>query len=264
MDVRIGNRTLHAYDSGTGPFPVFWHHGSPQLGTPPEPLLSRARWLSLDRPGYGGSARRSGRSVADIAADTAAVADAAGVDRFAVLGASGGGPHALACAALLPDRVVAVATVAGIAPYDADGLDYFAGMADTAEFRAAEEGPDRLRDHLARAGDPDPAVFVPADLTALGGPYGRWLIESTRDAGLDGYVDDDLALVRPWGFRVEDLSVPALLVHGERDRMVPVEHSRWLAGHCAQAELWLRPEDGHLSIFGALADALDWLRVRSQ
>jgi pimeloyl-ACP methyl ester carboxylesterase len=130
-------RTVHCYDSGeAGGLTVFWHHGSPNTGTPPEPLFPAAgergiRWISYDRPGYMSSTARPGRDKASAAADAAAVADALGVGEFAVLGHSGGGSHALACGALLPGRVLAVAEGSGLAPFGADGLDWFAGMTAT-------------------------------------------------------------------------------------------------------------------------------------
>lgn len=136
-------RVLHAYDTGGEGLPVFWHHGTPNLGAPPRPLFSEGvRWISFDRPGYGGSTAVPERDVASVAGCAAAVADALGVERFAVMGHSGGGPHALACAALLPDRVLGVVSVSGLAPFDADGLEWFAGMnaSGAAGLRAAVAG----------------------------------------------------------------------------------------------------------------------------
>src|ERR671912_1216734 len=115
-----GGRTLHVYDTGAddadGRLAVFWHHGSPNIGAPPEPLFPAAdrlgiRWVSYDRPGYGGSTPRPERDVASAAGDVSAVADAWGIERFAVMGHSSGGSHALACAALLPERVLGVVVV---------------------------------------------------------------------------------------------------------------------------------------------------------
>src|SRR5690349_7589749 len=137
IDVALPDgRTLHAYASGGGDgerVAVVWHHGTPNVGAPPEPLFEQAsrlglRWVGYDRPGYGGSTPNPDRDVASAAADVTAVVDALGIDQFAVMGASGGGPHALACAALLPGRVLAAVSIAGLAPFDADGLDWFAGM----------------------------------------------------------------------------------------------------------------------------------------
>jgi pimeloyl-ACP methyl ester carboxylesterase len=117
-------RTLHMYDTcagNTGRLPVLYHHGTPNIGRPPEPLFPASdrlgiRWVSHDRPGYGGSTPHPGRDVASAAADVASMADALGIRQFAVLGHSGGGPHALACAALLPERVLAAVSVSGPAP----------------------------------------------------------------------------------------------------------------------------------------------------
>ena len=119
-------RTLHFYDTGgedaDTSLAVFWHHGTPNTGAPPEPLFVTAaergiRWVSYDRPGYGGSTPRPGRDVASAAADVASIADTLGIGQFAVMGHSGGGPHALACAALLPGRVQATIAASGTAPF---------------------------------------------------------------------------------------------------------------------------------------------------
>ena len=154
LDLELGDgRTLHAYDTHPGAtdgVAVCWHHGTPNIGAPPTPLFAAAdrlglRWVSYDRPGYGGSTPLPGRNIASGAADTAAVADALGIDRLAVMGHSGGGPHAIACGALLADRVIGVVSTAGLAPFDAEGLDWFAGMAASgvASLRAAAAGARR-------------------------------------------------------------------------------------------------------------------------
>src|SRR6185437_15820418 len=171
-------RTLRVYDSGPitdrGELAVFWHHGTSQLGTPPAPLGPVAdqlgiRWVSYDRPSYGGSSEQPGRDVASSAADVAAVVDRLGIDRFATLGTSGGGPSALACAALLPHRVVAVACLAGPAPFQPAGLDWFAGMASDGarELRLAVSGRPALAKHFETAQFDPETMFTPADLAAL-------------------------------------------------------------------------------------------------
>ncbi|HEX5405605.1 MAG TPA: alpha/beta hydrolase [Pseudonocardiaceae bacterium] len=250
-----------------GTWPSSGTHGTPQTGNPPESLehLPGIRWLALDRPGYGPSTPRAGRNIASLADDVAAVADAFGVDKFAVLGASGGGPHALACGALLPERVVGVAAVASPAPYGADGLDWFAGMAaaGAAELHAAVAGRAALTAHLTTV-EFDPDVFTEADFAMLAGDW-AWLGRNAGQAmtdGMAGFVDDDLALVTPWGFDPADVVVPTLLMHGVRDRMVPSEHSEWLANRARPAELWLKPTDGHVSVLTHSEDALNWLRER--
>ncbi|MEV6207780.1 alpha/beta hydrolase [Kitasatospora sp. NPDC051914] len=260
-------RTLRYYDTGPvdAPLTVVWHHGTPNLGTPPEPLLPAAarlgiRFVSYDRPGYGGSTPRPGRDVASAAADTAALATALGIDRFAALGHSGGGPHALACAALLPDRVLAAASIAGLAPYGADGLDWYAGMtaSGVASLQAAAAGRTAKEHHQqAHGADYDPE-FTPADLAALHGPW-SWLdtvVGPALAAGPAALIDDDLAYTAPWGFTPDRIRTPVLLLHGDRDRIVPSSHSRWLADRIPGAELWTRPDDGHISVLTSTEDAL--------
>ena len=268
-------RTLHVYDTRTGAtanrLPVLWHHGTPNTGAPPEPLFAAADhhgidWISYDRPGYGGSTPRAGRDIASAADDVASIADALGIDRFAVMGHSGGAPHALACAALLPTRVLAAVCASGPAPFGADGLDWFAGMADAsaAELGAAAAGRTALEDHIATA-EFDPDVFTPADQAALAGAW-SWLARVAGlavEAGLGGMVDDNLAYVAPWGFDPGQVSPPVLFLHGGQDRMVPSSHATWLAGQVACAEVWVRPDDGHVSILDAGPAALDWLRVQA-
>jgi pimeloyl-ACP methyl ester carboxylesterase len=277
LDLGLGDgRTLHVYDTGAddadGRLAVFWHHGTPNIGAPPEPLFEAAdrlgiRWVSYDRPGYGGSTPYQDRNVALAAADVSSVADALGIDRFAVMGHSGGGPHALACAALLPDRVLGVLSVSGMAPFDARGLDFFAGMADSgaASLRAAAQGRAAKERHEATADEDDEPGFIPADVTALEGEW-SWFISVVRPAmenGPGGLIDDDLAYVAPWGFDPARVVAPTLLVHGGRDRVVPSSHGEWLARHCHSAELWLRPEDGHISVLLSGEEALGWLRERA-
>jgi pimeloyl-ACP methyl ester carboxylesterase len=253
-------------DSAGSPTAVFWHHGTPNVGSPPEPLFAAAtqnglRWVSYDRPGYGGSSPHLG-SVASAAADVAAIADALGLGRFAVLGHSGGGPRALACGALLPDRVVGVVSVSAPAPHDAQGLDWFAGWskAGTAEQRAAADGRAALENFLEHA-EFDMDDFTPGDQAALGGRW-EWVgrvAGQAMEAGPAAMIDDLLAAAGPWGFDVADLSVPVLIVHGDRDRMVPSAHGRWLAARCPSAELRIGPDDGHITVLDHVPAALEWL-----
>jgi pimeloyl-ACP methyl ester carboxylesterase len=265
-------RTLHVYDASAdgadARLAVFWHHGTPNIGAPPEPLLPAAaqhgiRWVSHDRPGYGGSTPHPGRGVAAAAADVSRIADALGIGQFAVMGHSGGGTCALACGALLPARVLGVVCVAGLAPFHAQGLDWFAGMtaSGAAELRAAAEGRAALEDYLAST-EFDPEQFTPADHAALAGAW-SWLATvagQAMEGGLGGMVDDDLSYVAPWGFDPGQVRPPVLFLHGGQDRVVPSSHAKWLARHTRSAELWLRPDDGHISVLNSAATAMGWLR----
>jgi pimeloyl-ACP methyl ester carboxylesterase len=272
-DLDLGDgRTLHVYDTGAADLAVFWHHGTPNVGEPPEPLLPAAaergiRWVSYDRPGYGGSTPRPGRDVASASADVSRIADALGIARFAVMGHSGGATHALACAGLLPERVLAAVCVAAMAPRDADGLDWFAGMAPSgvARLRAAAGGRAALAEYLASA-EFDPEEFTPADHAALSGPWG-WLgaVAGKAEAGSpDGMMDDELAYVAPWGFDPGQAKPPVLFVHGGEDRVAPRAHGEWVARRCGSAELWLRPDDGHISVLQSGVAALDWLLAHAR
>lgn len=268
IDLADGRR-LHVYDTGDDDrLAVVWHHGTPNLGPPRVPLFATAdelgiRWVSYDRPGYGPSTRRPGRGFASAADDVARVTDSLGIDRFATMGHSSGGPHSLACGALLPDRVVAVVSVSGLAPYGGEGLDWFAGMAPSgqASLRAALQGRDAYEQHLVTSTDSDPG-FIRADEEALAGDW-SWFLDVVRPAiaqGPGGLIDDDLANVAPWGFDPREIAPPVLIVHGGRDRVVPGSHGEWLARRCPSAELWLRANDGHISVLDAGPDALRWLR----
>jgi pimeloyl-ACP methyl ester carboxylesterase len=264
-------RTLHVYDTGAGladgRLALFWHHGSPNIGAPPEPLFPAAeelgiRWVSYDRPGYGGSTPCQDRDVASAATYVSTVADWLAIDRFAVMGHSGGGSHALACGALLQERVLGIVSVAGLAPFGAEGLDWFEGFgpAGAAQLRAAAAGRAALEKHLEES--EDEPEFTPEDEAALAGEW-SWFIDVVRPAiagGMGGFIDDDLAGVGAWGFDPADIVAPVLFLHGGRDQVVPSSHSEWLARRCPSAELWLSPEDGHISIMGSSAAALAWLR----
>jgi pimeloyl-ACP methyl ester carboxylesterase len=276
-DLELGDgRTLHAYDTGAddaaGRLTVFWHHGSPNIGAPPEPLFSAAdrlgiRWVAYDRPGYGGSTLRPDRDVASAAGDASAVADALSIERFALMGHSGGGSHALACAALLPERVLGVVVVAGMAPIGAEGLDWFEGFgpAGAAELRAAAAGRAALEKHLAQS--EDEPEFTPEDEAALAGEWSWFIdvVDSALAGGMGGFIDDDLAGVGAWGFDPANVAAPALFLHGGRDRVVPASHGEWLARRCPSAQLWLYPEEGHISILSSgAAAAMGWLRERAE
>ncbi len=205
--------------------------------------------------------------MASAASYVSSVADALGIDHFAVMGHSGGGPHALACGALLPERVLSVVSVAGLAPFGAEGLDWFAGMAASgvASLRAASEGRAAKERYEAAGTEYDPE-FTPADQASLSHEW-SWLAAVVRpavEAGPGGLIDDDLAFVTPWGFDPARIIAPLLLLHGSRDRVVPSSHSEWLSRRCPSAELQLSPDDGHISILKSATTAMDWLRMHAR
>jgi len=261
--------------------PVFLLHGMPGSRVGPRPrsmfLYQRgARLISYDRPGYGGSDRRPGRRVADVVSDVRDVADALGLDRFAVAGRSGGAPHALACAALLPDRVTRAAALVGLAPRDAEGLDWFAGMApsNVSEFRTAFTDPERFAARLiprSAAIRSDPAKLLEElrrELTdddrmivsdrGIRSMLLRTYLEALRTSPY-GWIDDALALTGPWGFDPAQIDVPVLLWHGGKDVFSPASHSSWLAARIPRATAVLEPAAAHFAALRALPNALNWL-----
>ncbi|MFI5916213.1 alpha/beta fold hydrolase [Dactylosporangium sp. NPDC051541] len=274
--VELGDgRLLHAYDSGGDGPVVYWHHGTPNIGEPPEPLFAAAdrlglRWLSHSRPGYGASSPMPGRRIGDVAADVAAVADAAGVTRFTVMGHSGGGAHALACAALLPDRVVAAVSVSGLAPFEPSiesGFQWYGGMADGSadSLRAAREGRAAKERSLAAATGQEDIGFQAVDWAALESDW-AWFDQIVPPAllmGPGGLIDDDLAATSAWGFEPAAISGPVLLIHGAIDRMVPAAHATWLSERIAGAELRIIPDAGHISAMRQGVAALEWLHARA-
>jgi pimeloyl-ACP methyl ester carboxylesterase len=267
-------RTLHAYDVGPTGRPdelvLLWHGGTPNIGAPPEPLFDAAhalgiRWIGYDRPSYGGSSPHRGATVASAAADASRVAEHLDLERFAVLGSSGGGPRALGCAALLADRVLAAITISAPAPYQAAGLDFFAGMADgpARELRAAALGRAAL-EKVLDANEFDPGSFIAADYAALEGSWSWFngVVQAAMVNGPDGMIEDDLGTMAPWGFDLAQITVPTLIMHGTDDHMVPASHAVWLAAQCTTAELRLVPGEGHVSVLSSAADTLVWLRDR--
>jgi pimeloyl-ACP methyl ester carboxylesterase len=273
LDVRISGPA--------GGLPLVFHHGTPGAATPVRALerAAHARGLRLvttSRPGYGNSTRQPGRSVVDVVADTEAVLAALGAERCLTMGWSGGGPHVLACGARL-GAAAAVLVVAGVAPYEADGLDWMAGMGDdnVVEFSAAVEGEERLRPYLQqqrevmqniRAEDivaSMESLLPDVDRAALTGEFGEDIAASFREAvrrGVDGWLDDDLAFAKPWGFSLAEISVPTMIWQGSADLMVPFAHGQWLASQLPAASAHLVQAEGHLSVaLGKLDTMLDEL-----
>jgi len=281
--VPVNGRTLAVLEAGDeSGRAVVAIHGTPGSGLPWRGLVEDAeargiRLLAYDRPGYGGSDPHPGRTVADAAGDVGAIADALGIDRFAVEGGSGGGPHTLACAALLPERVVAAASLAGVAPYPAEGLDWLDGMGqdNLDEFAATIAGRETLERYLRKQADallgaePDAiadtlrSLLSPPDAAVLTGEFAEYLAESTRRAiseRLDGWIDDDFVFVNPWGFELDEIRVPVRLLHGAQDRFVPIAHGEWLAERIPGVDAHLAAEDGHLTIqLARIGEVHAWL-----
>ncbi len=279
-------RSLRAIELGAPDAPLLVvHHGTPMSGAVFRPEADSAdrmglRLLAYDRPGYGGSTRQEGRKIADAAADVAAILDHLGVERFATYGISGGGPHALACAVLLPERCAAAATVAGVGPYDAPDLDFLADMGEgnIEEFGAAREGGEALTKNLSEqatgmlAAQPEELVdamrphLSDVDAAALTGELAAYLLDAMKkglEPGLDGWFDDDIAFTQQWGFDLGSTRVPVAVWQGEQDHMVPPGHGRWLGSHVAGAEASIFPEEGHLTLaVNRIGEIHAWLRDR--
>ena len=264
-------------------------HGTPgsRLGRWPNEELYKELGVCMvthDRAGYGRSTRRRGRTVADEAEDVLQLADSLGFERFGVSGGSGGGPHVLACAALLLDRVIRATCVVGIAPLGSPGLErdaWLAGMdpENIKEFGWAEAGEEVLaveleREHgaMEKRVAEDPSTILGAfdisesDKTQLARPEFRQVIrESTPEQavnGVWGWVDDDLAFQRPWGFDVRDISVPVLVKYGETDVLVPAAHGAWLATNVPDCVVKIDDEAGHMGSDPEreIAENVRWLR----
>jgi pimeloyl-ACP methyl ester carboxylesterase len=261
---------------------LIFHMGTPSAASMYSPLVELGakrgiRHVLYLRPGYGESERCEGRSVADCAGDVAAVADALGVERFYTAGRSGGGPHSLATAALLPERVIAAATIAGCAPRSAEGLDWLDGMGqeNIDEIAAADAGEKELlafiepfraklisadaADLHAEFGD----LLSDVDRSVMTGEFAEYEAESTRAGmkhGVWGWFDDDIELINDWGFELSDISCPVTIWQGAQDRMVPLAHGEWLAAHIPGARANLLDDHGHLSLalghYGELLDDL--------
>ena len=285
--VRIQDgRMLEVHEDGDpSGLPVVIHHGTPMSGL----LYGRhvelareqgIRLLGLDRAGYGGSTRAPGRSIADCVGDVHAIADELGLDRFASWGISGGGPHVLACAALCDGRLTAVASLASVAPYDAEGLDFLAGMGEEnhIEFGKALAGEDVLRPYVTEHAEhhtDTPEQLAEALTTLLGdedraeltGEFAEYMVACDRhgfEGGVDGWIDDDIAFTRPWGFELKSISRPVLLLQGEDDRFVPPSHGHWLAARIPDVEARITKTDGHLTLLGRrMREVNEWLLSHS-
>ena len=274
-----GGRSLDVLDAGGDGLPLLYHSGTPGGAVPWPAAIEAARraglrWMTYSRPGYGGSTPRPGRTVADAAADSAAVLDALELGEFVTVGWSGGGPHALACAALLADRCLGAATIAGAAPSHQPDLDFLAGMGDdnVKEFSLAFEGREALLpaiEGLVQSFREITAEQVVgalegllsgSDRTALEGPLADYVAASGREAvrvGPEGWVEDDLAFCRDWGFDTTSVTVPVAVWQGREDLMVPASHGEWLATHVPGARPHLLEGVGHVSLVARIGEVLE-------
>jgi pimeloyl-ACP methyl ester carboxylesterase len=261
--------------------PILLLHGTPGSRLGPHPrsaVLHRlgVRLISFDRPGYGESDRLEGRRVADAAADVLAIADAYGLEKFAVVGRSGGGPHALACAALLPERTTRAAVLVGIAPHGADGLDWLDGMAQSnvTEYTAAAKGYAEIVAHTRAAASAvraDPGSLIAKLQDELPDPDRRvmadrgirsMLVQTHAEAlrmSEFGWIDDALAFCSPWGFDPATVTVPVLLWHGANDVFSPASHARWLADRIPSATVVVQAGAAHFGALDVLPDILRWV-----
>lgn len=281
LEVGAGRRVHYRVSGPRGGVPLIFHHGTPGAVTPIRALerAAHARGLRLvttSRPGYGSSGRFEGRSVADVVDDITALVEMLGVTRCLVAGWSGGGPHSLACAARVPE-VAAALVIAGVAPSGVPGLDFTAGMGeeDLVEFGAAFEGEARLREYLdvqreylreATASHILVALstLLPdVDRAVMTDEFAEDMERGFHEAlasGVDGWLDDDLAFVHPWGFDLDEISCPVMVWQGSADLMVPFSHGVWLAANVPGVTAHLEEGEGHLSVgVGALDRMLDEL-----
>ena len=279
-------RTLAIEEAGDpGGHPVLVHNGTPNSRHLYGPAAADAaarglRLIGYDRPGYGGSTPQPGRTVADCAADVRAICAGLGIDRLAMWGISGGGSHVLACAALLPDLVTAAASLASLAPADAEGLDWFEGMGqeNVDDFRLLTSDPqaagaklekDReatLAASVAEQADLVKTLLTPTDAAALTSELAEYLAYTGREGlapGSQGWWDDGVAHARPWGFELSAIRVPVLLMHGRQDQFVPFGHGQWLAARIPGVDARLLDDDGHLTLLTNRAGEVHaWLADR--
>ena len=280
-------RILAVEEAGDpGGLPVLVHNGTPNSRHLYTPVVADAtarglRVIGYDRPGYGGSSPQPGRTVADCAADVRAICRALGIERLVTWGISGGGPHVLATAALLPDLVAAAASLASLAPYDADGLDWFEGMGQdnvddfklalTDEKAALAQCEDQRAGVLAASAATlaatMPSLLTPTDAAVFTGELAEYLDWSGREglaASAEGLFEDGETLVHPWGCDPATISVPLLIMHGREDLFVPFGHGQWLAAHIPAAEARLLDHDGHLTLLQNRAGEIHaWLAAHA-
>jgi len=257
---------------------LLFHVGTPMAAAHLEPLTLAAarsglRTVTYSRPGYGRSTRQPGHALADATEDVRAILDRLDADRFVTLGWSGGGSRALACAAKLSDRCLAAVSVSAVAPYSAEGLDWFAGMSDgnVAEFSAAIQGEGALKRYLENAAGRvgnlqkdavmrwiGPVAFAP-ETVATATHFAEFVAKSFRESvsqGTGGWLDDDLALTRDWRFDLAAIERPVAIWHGGKDTLVPFSHGEWLAQNIPHARAHFHEQHDHMTLPVALLDQI--------
>lgn len=262
-------RFLEYFDNGiASTSAIVFHHGTPGHGHAWAPWLELAasrgiRALSYSRAGYGISDRNEGRTVASNNSDIRELLDSFGIRDFISIGWSGGGPHALATTTLAGCK--GAITLAGVGAYGVDDLDFLAGMGPENE----EEFSEALKGEAAIATwmDTNASVFKnvtgemirevfggligDADKAILQGDFAEENATSIRKGlavSFDGWIDDDIAFVQPWGFDLSAIKVPVQIWQGDDDFMVPHAHSYWLEKHIPGSQLNFVPGHGHISL----------------
>lgn len=282
--VKTGSgRNLDSLEAGDPDgLPVFFLHGTPGSRTISEEHMSQAekhgiRLISYSRPGYGGSTSVSGRRVIDTATDVREIADSLGIERFGVAGHSGGGPDTLACAYSMPERVVGASSIAGVAPFNAEGLDFFAGMGEynVSDFKLLLTDPEKWEknnradmDMIINATEDEvremlSTLLSDVDREALSGDFIQMMTAQAREAcsdSLDGLRDDNLSYLNPWSFDPAEIRIPVQIWHGSEDRFVPFQHGKWLAERVPGSDNHLISGEGHISIFyRSLHNIFQWI-----
>jgi pimeloyl-ACP methyl ester carboxylesterase len=254
--------------------PLFYFHGHP--GSRLEARFAHAaaaevglRVIALDRPGYGLSAFQPGRAITDWPADVAEAADLLRIGRFAVAGASGGGPYALACAWRLPERVIRAAVISGVGPYRVPGITRGMRWQNRVGFGWGSRWPPLARALMrsmhrgitSRPGQTIEAIaraMSPADAAVVRRPQVRDLLiadiaEAFRQ-GIDGAAWDVVLLGRPWGFPLREIQPEVYLWQGEADTLVPPAMGRYQATQIPCCHATLLPGEGHLLIIDRMPD----------
>ena len=281
LELPGGRRLQYRVSGPDGAMPLVFHHGTPGALTPIRALERAAhvrglRLVTTSRPGYGSSDRQPGRSVVDVAGDTSALLAEIGADRCVIAGWSGGGPHALACAARVEEPAAAL-MIAAVAPFEAPGLDWTSGMGEenVTEFNVTLEGEPSLRSYLDAQREflreataagiiAVLSIILPeVDRAVLTDEFAEDMEAGFHEAlrtGVDGWLDDDLAFTKAWGFDLDEIAVPTMIWQGSADLTVPFAHGQWLGANVPGVRAHLEDGEGHLSVgVGALERMLDEL-----